>query len=330
VVLLVMVGSVTLAGMVAAVVLSGRRWFYGALVLVGCLLAVYMTTIRDRPYTQQRLVQLLLPLVLLVAAAGWDGLCRHTRSRESRAPRAGSHLAAPARHIQTSTALVGVGLAAAASLVVANAHVDDSLDMGTAGRERHVGPEFAEAAGWIRSLGDHQGDEAMVLVGDFFSQLWITDALRDVADVAYPALYPDYQYQNSYWDGQPRRWLLVDRYAIRSVRRHAVVRQNSRFALIDLSRASAVVAVPADVAGQNSYLILRSAKGPSAADLIGSTRARTPTDVPPAPGYGAHVQPSAIGPGTTEVRVEFGDAMARRIVLSDEDAVFVVGDILFG
>ena len=321
--LLVLVAFVVV-GLVAAVALTGRRWFYAALLLVGLLLAVYMVTVRERPYTQQRVVQLWLPLVLLVTAAGWDRLWRIVRERG--ATGSGRRRRRPARR---PIAVAAAGLTGAGVFIVGNGVVVHDRELAAKARERHVGPEFAQAAGWVRELGGDEGDEAAVLVADFFSQLWITDALRDETEVSYPSLHPSYQYQLSYWDGNIRRWLLTDRRGIRTVDRGVVVRKNARFALLDLSRGRAVVAVSADVFGQNSYLVLDSARGPSEVGLVGTTRARAETDVAPSPGYGDPVDPDELRPGTTVLRLELDDGWVR-IVLSDSEEIFVLQSVRFG
>jgi len=321
--MLVIVVAFVVVGILAAVLLTVRRWFYATLVLTGVFLAVYMVTVRARPYPQQRVVQLLLPLVLLVVAAGWDRLWRLAREREARAPRTTG-----TRRVSLAVAIAG--LLGAGLFVVTNSRVDHAMALPEKAKLRHVGPAFEQAANWVREVGGDDGDEAAVLVGDFFAQLWITDALRDQPDVSYPSLHPSYQYQTSYWDVQPRRWLLTDRSVIRRVDSGVVVRSNARFSLLDLSRGRAVVAVPADVFGQNSYLLLRSTRGPLRVKLLGKARPRTSTDVPPAGGYGEGVDANELRPDTRVVLVELGASVARRLVLSDTQEVFVLRRLRFG
>jgi hypothetical protein len=323
--LLVLATTFVLAGVVSALVLSARRWFYLTVILTGLVLSVYLVTVRQRPYTQQRLVQLLLPLVLIVAAVGWDRLWRLQAERERVGP--GRRRDRPPVRARIT---VAVGLAGALTLTLANCAVDHDMNLPAQARKRHVGPEFAEAANWLRKIGGPGGRNASVLVGDFFSQLWITDALRGEPDVSYPTLYVSYQGQNSYWNGRPRRWLLTDRNAVRSVDPGVVRHRNSRFALLDLSRGEAVVAVPADEAGQNSVLVLRSSRGPQDVELRGATRPRLSTDIAAMPGYGHLLAPGELHAGVTSLQVDLGDEVARRMVLSDRQFYFMLQGVAGG
>jgi hypothetical protein len=322
VLLLVLVGLFVLAGVVASLVLSGRRWFYATLLVAGALLAVYMVTVRDRPYTQQRVVQLLLPLVLLVVAVGWDRLWRQAGAQRGSAT--GRRRRATAGRAQTAVA--GVGLAGALVFTVTNGVVDHRMDLPEQAKLRHVGPEFEEAADWVREVGGPEGGGVSVLVGDFFSQLWITDALRRETDVAYPSLFVSYQATTSYWSGDARRWLLTDVHGIRRADDGVVVEENSRFALLDLSKGRAVVAAPADEFGQNSYMLLRSESADPTVMLVGSTRSRAPTDAPIRPEYNDLVIPG-LDAGDTRLPVEVRPTVGRRVVLTDDEDFFALTDL---
>ena len=87
-----------------------------------------------------------------------------------------------------------------------------------------------------------------------------------------------------------------------------------------------MVAIPADVFGQNSYVVLRSVSGPCEVKLIGTTRDRQPTDVAPMPGYGESVADD-LRPGVTEILVDLEESLARRVVLSDDEDVFMLADL---
>jgi hypothetical protein len=319
--------GVALAAVGILATLLSRRWpFYLALVLPGAILSIYLVTVRERPYTQQRVVQLLLPLVLLVVVAGWDALWTTAQRRTRAGP--GRRRTTPGR-ARPATLVAVVGALGATAFVVSNGVTDHDMQLTEVAKTRHVGPEFAEAARWIRDDGGADGDRTAVLVGDFFSQLWITDALRDSPDVAYPALFTSYQAATSYWDGEPRRWLLTDSGAIMRVDSGVVVKQNDRFALLDLSKGAAVVVVPADEFGQNSYLVLRSPSAPTEVNLVGSARDRTPTDVAPLPGYGEVIGPDEITPGMTVLRLDLPGA-GLRVVLGNAEDVFQLRKVRFG
>jgi len=324
VLLLLLVAVFVLTGVGAALALSGRRWFFATLLGVGLFLSIYMTTVRERPYTQQRIVQLLLPLVLLVVAVGWDRLWRAAGAR--RAAGSGRRRRDHPRRAQVVVAVLGV--AGAALFAITNGVVDHRMRLSDQAELRHVGPEFEEAAGWVRDVGGDDGEKASVLVGDFFSQLWITDALRGETGVASPSLFVSYQGQTSYWDGKPRRWLLTDRSAIKRADDGVVVKQNDRFALLDLSQGRAVVAVPADEFGQNSYILLRSDSAPETIRLLGRTRPRTVTDPPTSPDLEALVL-RGLEPDTDHLPVEVEPSVGRRIVLSDADDVFQLYGLRF-
>lgn len=309
-------------GVVGALVLSRRRWFFLTLLAVGIGLSVYFVTVRDRPYTQQRVVQLFLPLLLLVVAVGWDRLWCAARTRGSRW--AGRRSRPP--RLRPRTVVAAAGLTGAALFLVANAVVDARMDLPEKAKERHVGPEFAQAARWVRAVGGDDGERVDVLVGDFFSQLWITDALRDEPEVSYASLFVSYQGTTSYWDGEPRRWLLTDRWAIRDVDPGVVVHRNARFALLDLSKGKAVVAVPGDEFAQNSVVVLRSESAPTTVRLEGATRDRAPSDPPTQRSYGEVLD---VPTGATELEVDLTTSVRRRVILSDADDVFMLAGVTF-
>lgn len=321
VVLLAICAAFVATGVAAALVLSSRRWVFGSLLAVGLFLAIYMVTVRDRPYTQQRVLQFLLPLVLLVVAVGWDRLWRRARDRD----RDGT--GPPDGRARRAAAIVAVlGTVGAVAMVGANARVNQAMDLASKAEHRHVGPEFAQAARWVRRLAGADGSQAMVLVGDFFAQLWISDALRDTPKVSYPTLYRSYQRISSYWDGDPRRWLLVDRSALTVTAPGVIVRSNDRFMLLDLSLGPAVVAVPADEKGHNSYLVLRSRSGPRSVFLTGSTRERQASDPAFSPGFGSMIG-AQLRPGATSLRVDLRRVVSRRLVLNGEHDIFMLSGI---
>lgn len=231
------------AGCLAAVVLSHRRAFLLVLAGTGGAVVYYFSAVVHRPYSQQRAVEMWLPLLLFVACFGWDRLFSWSRRAPSRAWRAATAL----------TAAVAAALGMAWTAV--NIRTDQQLPW-AAVRQRHVDATFTQAATWVRARG---GANVLVLAGDFFDQQWITAALRDDRMVAYAELFVSYQARASYWNGRPRRWLLVDRRVMLDAPPSAVVAANARFRLVDMSRGAIVAVSAADEFYRGNYVVLRSA-----------------------------------------------------------------------
>lgn len=218
--LLVAVGLVGLAGAVA--VAPGRRLW--AAVLASAVFALAQYGVLDpRPYTQQRLVEIVVPLLVVVAGLGWAGLVR----------------AVPARH---RAAALAVALAAAALWTSVGLRSDVQLAREALAAPRPVDPSFEDAATWVREFGGSEGEDASVVAGGFFDQLWLAEALRDEREVGYPVLDPSYFTMESFWDGEVDPYLLVDRGAWLDAPPGAVLRENERFRLVDARSGPVVVA----------------------------------------------------------------------------------------
>lgn len=212
-------------GVLFAVLLPGSRGLWLGALSGGTLLVMYLT-LADRGYTQQRAVEVFLPIVLFASVLGWD-------TALSRVPRR-----------------LGAGLAAVLLVPVAVWTVANSftvhVEAGGADAARHVDGDFAEAARWVEEVGGGDGQDTAVLVPSFFEQLWISDALRGEPLVSYPSINPSYFTTMSYWDGRQDRFLLVGRGATVNAGPGTVIRRNSRFELLDTSAGPVTVAAPSE------------------------------------------------------------------------------------
>ena len=103
-----------------------------------------------------------------------------------------------------------------------------------------IRPEVVEAAGWIHHYaGDEEGAAATVLTDDYIDRLWLVDGLRDLDDVTYPYLTPDYFGRTGFSDGVATRFVLVSRAILTNATPQAVVAENDRYVLLDTAGASA-------------------------------------------------------------------------------------------
>lgn len=254
-------------GLLAALVLSRDRGAWLGLLLGGFGLVAVLSA-EQRGYTQRRAVEILVPLVLVVVAAGWDAALRRW-PRERRAARVlGAGVA--------SGLLVAVGVWAAVNVRSADAAFDPA-DVPA----RHVDDSFAEAAQWVTDVGGRGGEAVTVLVPNFFDQLWISRALAGESMVSYPGLFPDYLRVQQFWGGEVDRYLLVGRGTQVDSEESAIVASNERFTLLDLQAGEALVVSPvqmthwhphADVSGSmttvddGAALVLRT---PGSAPVMG-------------------------------------------------------------
>lgn len=235
----VLVGALVV-GWVLALLLASYRGAWLGLLGVG-LGYVAVLTAGHHGYTQMRAVALLLPLVLLPAAAGW-GAAVHRAVRATRPGTAGRGSRPTARWAVAAGAVLLVGvtcLGAALNLRSAVAGLDRDL-----AESRAVGADFREAARWVAEHGGTQGEGVTVAVPDLFDQMWSAYELRDDDLVSYLALRPDYLLTGQFWAGEPDRWLLVGRGAAVSAPESAVVAENDRFRFLDTSGVPVAAAVP--------------------------------------------------------------------------------------
>lgn len=195
---------------------------------------LFLTFIHRFPYGQQRAVQITLPVLVLAVAAGYDRLAEDARRLWEE------------RRRVLAVAVGGVVAIAAVSFPLVNLRSSIQWQSGFQLEGRHIDKSLSEGAAWLRALGGRRGENVMVLSSNFFEQLWMTYLLRNQPGVAWPFLYPDYMNVDRYerWDGHLRRFALVSRDDYADADPATVIRQNSRFRLLDLSRGEALLVVP--------------------------------------------------------------------------------------
>lgn len=225
-----LVAVFVLAGVGLAIAVRRDRSLWVLTVLAVLVVVTYLSTgDRDR-YSQQRAVELGVPLLLLGAAAGYDALVRRHAS-----PRLSP------RVLRAATAsIAGVVVALTVANVLTSVDTKDANGRFLA--LRTVDDSFEEAAGWARDVGGPGGRGVVVLATSFFDQEWALVALRDEPRVLYPVLYADWATPIHFvWHKKVPRYALVERTAYLDAADAVVVRQNSRFRLLDLQRGPALV-----------------------------------------------------------------------------------------
>ena len=227
-----LLGLILGAGCLLAAVVGRNRGVWIGLLVVGVGYTTWLT-VQGRGYTQMRAVILLIPLLLLACAAGWDGLIgvlrRHERSK--RWGRVVSWVLIP-------VLLLWVGV----NLRTVRAQVNRVVI-----QTRHVDADYNEAAAWVTEFGGPEGGDVTVVVPDFFQQLWINFSLREDEGVSYPMLSTSYLRVGRYWAGEADRYLLVGAGAQVDADPSAVIRSNGKFRLLDTAAGSVTVVAPYDL-----------------------------------------------------------------------------------
>lgn len=225
--------ALVVAGVLLALGLDRRRGLWAG-VAVAAVAVVARWTLLDppSPYTQQRVVELAMPLVLLSAGVGYAALVQ----RGLRVGREGSGGRA-AGAATTAVALVAGTYAGSVFL-----RTDDVIASLAVEEPRHVDADFSEAARWVDELGGPEGRDVAVLAGEFYQQLWIGDALSEFDEVSYPVLDASYYVVERHWAGEANPLVLVDTATWVDADPGVVVRSNDRFRLLDLTRGDAVAA----------------------------------------------------------------------------------------
>lgn len=219
--------ALTLVAGLVALVVAPRRWLWVSVAVALAAATAQLSASPDRGYSQQRLVEIGVPLVVLAGCVGWAALAGGPGPL-SAAQRSG----AAALSLLVALAWVGTSLA-----------TDLRLARSALATPRPVDADFAQAAGWVSELGGPGGRDVSVLAGGFFDQLWLAEALRSTRQVAYPVLDPSYFTTESFWSGERDRYVLVDAAAFVDVPDIAVVRRNARFSLLDTRQGAVTVAV---------------------------------------------------------------------------------------
>ncbi|WP_454049444.1 hypothetical protein [Cellulomonas sp. Marseille-Q8402] len=232
--------AVLVVGWLLALLIAPYRGAWIGLLGVG-LGYVAVLTAGHHGYTQMRAVALLLPLVLLPAAAGW-GAAVHRAVRATR-PGSGRRWSRPAARWAVGVVSVGLIAMTVAGTALNLRSVVAGLDRDLV-ESRAVDADFREAARWVAERGGTEGEGVTVVAPDLFDQMWVAYELRDEELVSYVALRRDYLLTGQYWAGEADRWLLVGRGAAVDAPDAAVVAQNDRFRLLDTSLAPVAAAVP--------------------------------------------------------------------------------------
>ncbi len=279
--------GLVVVGALLAVLLDRRRGLWAGFLVAGAPFIAYLT-VQDLGYTQRRAIDIAYPVLLLVAVAGWTAAVRALRHR-ARAARG------PGPWARALPVLVAAGTTAAVALW-AGANVTSSLTSFDPASlaHRHVDDDFADVERWVEEVGGPGGADVSVLVPEFFDQQWTALALADEDDVEYPALRPDYLRTGSFWSGGSDRWWVVGTGVQVLADAGAVVHQNDRFRLVDLSRGDTVIAAPFD--------LVDWAFEPDPEGLI-STAGDAPVLVLRGPGAAATVQLEVAGPVPTPVEL---------------------------
>ncbi|MFZ4517533.1 MAG: hypothetical protein ACOYOP_04050 [Microthrixaceae bacterium] len=252
---------VLLAGWVLAVVAAlwwrPTRWVLPPVAVVAA--GYWYTQSRgDTNYIANRVVAMGLALVGVLAVVGAAaavlaparvarGTARSGEGDPAADPVAdpGPDLRAPARPALAWGAGAVALLMVATGLVSSRTMVGDLTAWALPGRSLTVADR--EAAGWVREFGGADGARVAVATGDFVPQLLLLDQLRDLPDVGWPVLRPDYTDKWSFGSTEPPAYVLADR---RSMVTGDLpeLRSNDRWALYALQGTGAVVSPPAGMA----------------------------------------------------------------------------------
>lgn len=227
VVLFVIVGVL---GVGLAVTLAPARRLF-ACVLIACLgiIVALSTPIHYFPYAQNRAVVVTVPLVLVMAVAGFGALLPRLASVRIPRPALAGVL----------VVLLGAG-ALFIGLDVRTTNAMARYDIS----HRTVDGSFQTMSDWAHRVGGPDGANVSVLVPNHFDQVWSMYYLRDLHRANYPFLYSDYTNIPSlqFDDGRLRRYAVVGTDAFVDAAPGVVVGRTSRFLLLDTSRGSAAVA----------------------------------------------------------------------------------------
>jgi hypothetical protein len=265
-------------GIVVAVARScaGRRLL--PFLVSSLIIVVFMSYVRRFPYGQQRAVEISFVLFMLVSTIGIDCWLRYLRERSSSV--------APFRIGNAITLFFLI------IFLVVNVNTARALSGGSLVMARNVDEQFHEAVHWLREVAEAGGENVSVLDSQFFQQLWIVYLLRDLPAVSYPFLNGAYMPgppRAELPDGRPPRYLLVGTRDYVDTIGDVIVAENDRYRFLDLSRGSALVAMPLEgfhydqpvlpdrrytfwMAEEGHFLVIRSPGFPKGIAIRGMTR----------------------------------------------------------
>lgn len=215
-----------IAGLVAAVTLDRRRWLWASLLGAWIALLLFLEHVLVFPYGHQRAVEITNPLVLLIAVIGWGAAIERAHTAE------------------VASRLVAAGAVAAAVFVAANVQRSTEAAGSDLVLERHVDPPLRDAAAWAAGRGGPDGEDTIVVVDDFFDQLWLAYLLRGDSDTSYATLHPDYFRTDAFVPPGDRRYAVVERGLPVVAGAGVEVGGNERFVFLDLARGDATIVAP--------------------------------------------------------------------------------------
>ena len=223
------------AGILLAVAISPARRFFAIVIGSITALVLVLSTVHYFPYGQGELVQVTFSVVMLAVAAGYGALLVRLRPP----------------HLGVWPQRAAAGLAAALVVVFAAVNVNAALPFltSTAYESLHNTNGLNAARNWLLSVAGPTGAHAMVLDTQVWDQIWLQYELRDMPDVTFP--YAVIQYGNGnpdstrYFDGQSRRYAVVESDLLMDVSPGVIVGGGGGFSFLDLSRGSAVIALGA-------------------------------------------------------------------------------------
>ena len=233
-------GAVAAAGLVAALLFSPLRSGWALLLVVAGGYAVRLT-VAERGYSQGRVVTLLIPFLLFMAVAGWDGLWqRLDRGPGRRAARVGlGRSAGRLRFVGVTVAvLTTVGFAGSNVLSSTKSYEPAYADA------HHVGPAYTDVADWVAAHGGPQGRDVAVFVPLQFDQSWMTYVLRRDPAVQYPSLNPSNLRIRSFWRREPARYWITGSAARVAGPTSAQVLNTGQFTVWDTTRGPVVAVIP--------------------------------------------------------------------------------------
>lgn len=222
-----LIGAIIVVGLAAALVMQRARFLWIGLAMGTAATLWYIMSVAENDYSHQRAIEIVQPLGLMVAVMGWLDLGRRLFSR------AGNTL-------QSAPAALAAIVIAGAATASAGRYLPKTefLDM------RAVDNSYDEMSEWAHRYGGPDGADLTMVLAGYEETLWGTDAVRDLPDVSYPVLYPDYTLRTSFPDPSIDHYVIIDRTVIMLVEPGDPLEINDRFALYDASAGSFTAAVP--------------------------------------------------------------------------------------